>query len=58
MNNEDLLQKVLNNTIERLGKQTVSYEAEIANIFSQILILSFKIEDLEKSIQKDYLEKE
>ena len=53
MTNEELLQKILNSTIERLGKQTINYEAEIANLNSQILILSAQIEDLsEKSKDK------
>lgn len=50
MTNEDLLQKVLNTTIERLGRQAINYEAEIANLNSQVLILSAQIEELnEKS---------
>lgn len=50
MTNEELLQKVLNTTIERLGRQALNYEAEIANLNSQILILSSQIEELnEKS---------
>lgn len=50
MNNEELLQKVLNSTIERLGRQAINYEAEIANLNSQVLILSAQIEELnEKS---------
>lgn len=53
MTNEDLLQKVLNTTIERLGRQAINYEAEIANLNSQILILSAQIEELnEKSKDK------
>lgn len=47
MTNEDLLQKILNGTIERIGRQTTQYEAEIANLTSQIIILSAKIEELE-----------
>lgn len=50
MTNEELLQKVLNSTIERLGRQAINYEAEIANLNSQVLILSTQIEELsEKS---------
>lgn len=48
MTNEELLQKLLNGTIERLGKQTLSYEAEIANLTSQVIILSSQIEELNK----------
>tara|TARA_R110000803_G_scaffold145443_1_gene211246 strand:+ start:968 stop:1153 length:186 start_codon:yes stop_codon:yes gene_type:complete len=44
MTNEDLLRKTLNSTIERLGKQAISYEAEIANLNSQIIMLSEKEE--------------
>jgi hypothetical protein len=46
MTNEELLQKILNTTIERIGRQTISYEAEIANLNSQILILNDQIEKL------------
>lgn len=46
MTNEELLQKVLNSTIERMGKQAINYEAEIANLNSQIVILSSQIEEL------------
>jgi len=52
MTNEDLLQKTLNTTIERLGRQAISYEAEIANLNSQIVILSSQIEELKKSNQE------
>lgn len=53
MNNEELLQKVLNATIERLGRQALNYEAEIANLNSQILILSSQIDEVkEKSAEK------
>lgn len=50
MTNEELLEKILNNTIERLGRQTTKYEAEIANLTSQIIILSAKVQDLELTI--------
>ena len=52
MNNEELLQKVLNTTIERLGRQTINYEAEIANLNSQILILSDKIDEINSKAQE------
>jgi predicted nucleic acid-binding Zn-ribbon protein len=48
MTNEELLQKLLNSTIERIGKQSLNYEAEIANLNSQIIILSSQIEELNK----------
>jgi len=46
MSNEELLQKVLSATIERFGKQSIAHEAEIANLSSQIFILSSQIEEL------------
>ena len=52
MTNEDLLQKVLNNTIERIGRQAVAYEAEIANLSSQIIILSSQIEEINSSVKE------
>jgi hypothetical protein len=47
MTNEDLLQKILNSTIERLGRQATQYEAEVANLTSQVIILSARIEESE-----------
>lgn len=52
MTNEELLQKVLNTTIERLGRQAINYEAEIANLNSQILILSTQIEEIKEKSQE------
>lgn len=52
MTNEELLQKVLNSTIERFGRQAVNYEAEIANLNSQIVILSSQIEEIKKATQE------
>jgi uncharacterized coiled-coil protein SlyX len=49
MTNEELLQQILNSTIERLGKQTIQYEAEIANLSSQVLILKTQIKEIEES---------
>lgn len=46
MINEELLQAVLGTTIERFGKQAIYYEAEIANLNSQILILNNQINSL------------
>jgi hypothetical protein len=48
MNNEDLLQKTLAMTIERFGKQSISYESEIANLNAQIVVLNDQIESLSK----------
>lgn len=52
MTNEELLQKVLNSTIERFGRQAINYEAEIANLNSQIAILSSQIEEIKKVAQE------
>lgn len=52
MTNEELLQKVLNSTIERFGRQAINYEAEIANLNSQIVILSSQIEEIKKAAQE------
>lgn len=52
MTNEELLQRVLNTTIERLGRQAINYEAEIANLNSQILILSTQIEEIKEKSQE------
>jgi prefoldin subunit 5 len=48
MTNEELLQQVLNMTLERLGKQASTYESEIANLHAQILVLNSKVEELSK----------
>jgi prefoldin subunit 5 len=52
MTNEELLQKTLNATIERLGRQAMNYEAEIANLNSQIVILSSQVNELNKANQE------
>ena len=52
MTNEDLLQQILNSTIERLGRQAVQYEAEIANLNSQILILKAQVKTIEESVKE------
>jgi prefoldin subunit 5 len=52
MNNEELLQQVLNMTLERLGKQAGNYESEIANLHAQILVLNSKVEELSKPKSK------
>jgi hypothetical protein len=46
MTNEELLQKILNNTIERVGRQAINHEAEIANLTSQVMILTAQVEEL------------
>jgi hypothetical protein len=56
MNREDVLEKLLNMTIERLSRQSLNYEAEIANLQGQILMLSMEnnvlkmSKDAEKSV--------
>jgi hypothetical protein len=52
MTDEELLQQVLNMTIERLGRQSKNYEAEIANLHAQILVLSNKAEGVSKTKTK------
>lgn len=52
MTNEELLQKTLNATIERMGRQAINYEAEIANLNSQIILLNDKIEEAIKESNK------
>jgi len=52
MTNEELLQKVLNSTIERIGRQSMAYEAEIANLSSQIAILNSQIEEINNSAKE------
>lgn len=52
MTNEELLQRVLNSTIERFGKLSITYEAEIANLNSQIVILSSQIEEIKNAVQE------
>ena len=46
MTNEELLQSTLNATVERLGKQATTYEAEIANLNAQIVLLNNRIKQL------------
>ena len=52
MTNEELLQKILNNTIERIGRQAINYEAEIANLSSQVIILNSQIEEINSSVKE------
>ena len=52
MTNEELLQQILNSTIERLGRQTVQYEAEIANLSSQVIILNNQIKEISESTKE------
>jgi hypothetical protein len=48
MIDEEILQKVLSATIERLGKQAIIYETEIANLNAQIMILTAQQKSEEK----------
>jgi hypothetical protein len=50
MTNEELLKQLLGTTIERMGKQAMNYEAEIASLNSQIAILN---EQIRQSKQND-----
>ncbi len=52
MTNEELLQQILNSTIERIGRQTVQYEAEIANLSSQVLILNGQIKEISEAAKE------
>lgn len=49
MTNEELLQQILNSTLERIGRQTIQYEAEIANLNSQVLILNSQIKEISEA---------
>ena len=52
MTNEELLQQILNSTIERIGRQTVQYEAEIANLSSQVLILNNQVKEISEAAKE------
>ena len=52
MTNEELLQQILNSTIERIGRQTVQYEAEIANLSSQVLILTGQMKEISEAAKE------
>jgi uncharacterized coiled-coil protein SlyX len=45
MTNEEILQKTLNSTLERMGKQAATYEAEIANFNAQLMLLASRLEE-------------
>jgi hypothetical protein len=49
MTNEDLLQKTLGMTIERIAKIVSSYESEIVNLNAQLIIMQDKVLALEGS---------
>jgi hypothetical protein len=46
MIDEELLQNLLSTTVERIGKQTINYETEIANLNAQIMLLNKQIEEM------------
>lgn len=50
MDNEELLQQTINITLERLGKQSMSYEAEIANLNAKIIMLNSEISSLRQKV--------
>jgi cell division protein FtsB len=50
MDRETLLESLLNSTIERMGRQTKAYEAEIANLNAEIMIAKADILDLQDEI--------
>lgn len=52
MTNEESIQKTLNLTIERFGRQVITYEAEIAKLNYQIIVLSSQIEEIKKATQE------
>jgi prefoldin subunit 5 len=45
MTNEEILQKTLNSTLERMGKQAATYEAEIANLNAQLILFASRLEE-------------
>lgn len=48
MENQELLQQVLNSTLERMARQSMNYEAEIANLNAQIILLKNQVDELQK----------
>jgi acyl-CoA thioesterase FadM len=52
MTNEDMLQNVITNLIERMGRQTVSYETEIANLNAQVALHQARVEQVNVELQK------
>jgi hypothetical protein len=46
--NEQVLQQTLNVTLDRLGKQAIAYEVEIANLNAQLIVLNYQLESLTK----------
>lgn len=50
MDNEELLQQTINVTLERLGKQSMSYEAEIANLNAKVIMLNSEVNSLRQKV--------
>jgi len=46
MTNEEILQGTLSATLDRVSRQSRSYEAEIANLNAQIIVLTNQIKEL------------
>lgn len=47
MTNEEILQRTLNTTLERIAKQVMSYESEIANLNAQLIMIAAQQEEKE-----------
>lgn len=45
MTNEEVLQRTLSTTLERIAKQTMSYETEIANLNAQLILMASQKEE-------------
>jgi len=52
LTNEELLQNILNSTIQRFGKQASAYEAEIANLLGQVIVLNEQVKELTEGKSK------
>jgi hypothetical protein len=50
MDREALLESLLNSTIERIGRQSIAYESEIATINADIIMLKQEILSLKDEI--------
>ena len=49
MTNEQVLQETLGSTLQRIGKKTIEYESEIANLSAQVIILNSQINELNEN---------
>lgn len=58
MTNEQLLQETLSSTLQRIGKRVIEYEAEIANLTAQTIILNNQINQLNEKIKEKSAEVE